>query len=177
MEHGYVADVRLLEEEQIEVLRGELAEMTDPEHDGRELFYEYHSNESDVPTLCFHALGAWRVRQAFHDILWNRAFSCQRGSCSVTISGSSINSSAAQHGGVVAWHQDFSSLDVDPTDGSPHLRIGLDDANEENGCLTTSPATRWGLLEKTGLAGDMDSVRDVLTPRRSKTSKNNARSF
>ena len=24
-------------------LRSELAEMTDPEHDGHELFYEYHS--------------------------------------------------------------------------------------------------------------------------------------
>ena len=43
--------------------------------------------------------------------------------------------------------------------------IGLDDANEENGCLHYIPGShRWGLLEKTGLAGDMDSVRDVLTP-------------
>ena len=57
VEHGYVAGVRLLEEEQIEVLRG-TGWMTDPEHDGRELFYEYHSNESDIPALCFHALGA-----------------------------------------------------------------------------------------------------------------------
>ena len=51
VEHGYVAGVRLLEEGQIEVLRGELAEMTDPEHDGRELFYEYHSNESDLSLI------------------------------------------------------------------------------------------------------------------------------
>ena len=59
VEHGYVAGIRLLDEPQIEALRSELAEMTDPEHDGHELFYEYHSNESDNPdTVLFHALGA-----------------------------------------------------------------------------------------------------------------------
>ena len=63
VEHGYVAGIQLLDDAQIEALRGALAEMTDPEHNGHELFYEYHSNESDHPdTVLFHALGAWRVR-------------------------------------------------------------------------------------------------------------------
>ena len=43
--------------------------------------------------------------------------------------------------------------------------IGLDDATKENGCMHYIPSShRWGLLKKTGLAGDMDSVREVLTP-------------
>ena len=74
-EQGFMNGIRLLSDKQIDVLRAELAEMTDPNHDGHELFYEYHSNESGhSDTVLFHALGAWRVRPAFQDILWNPAF-------------------------------------------------------------------------------------------------------
>ena len=169
VEHGYVAGIRLLDDVQIEALRSELAEMTDPEHDGHELFYEYHSNESNHPdTVLFHALGAWRVRPAFHDILWNPRFlvpAWQLLGQSFRLFHDQLFSKPAKHGGVVAWHQDFSYWTW--TQPMAHLTcwIGLDDATEENGCMHYIPGShRWGLLEKTGLAGDMDSVREVLTP-------------
>ena len=46
-EHGYLHKVKLLNEEQLDALRAQLAEMVDPDHEGREFFYEYHSNESN----------------------------------------------------------------------------------------------------------------------------------
>ena len=168
-EHGFVNGIRLLSDEQIDVLRAELAEMTDPHHEGQELFYEYHSNESNHPdTVLFHALGAWRVRPAFHDILWNSAFllpAYQLLGKKFRLFHDQLFSKPAKHGGVVAWHQDFSYWTW--TQPMAHLTcwIGLDDATEENGCMHYIPGShRWGLLEKTGLAGDMDSVREVLTP-------------
>ena len=43
--------------------------------------------------------------------------------------------------------------------------IGLDDSNEENGCLHYVPGShRWGLIDKLDLAGEMDAVRSLLTP-------------
>jgi ectoine hydroxylase-related dioxygenase (phytanoyl-CoA dioxygenase family) len=43
--------------------------------------------------------------------------------------------------------------------------IGLDDTTRENGCLWYVPGShRWSLLPITGLAGDMDEIRTVLTP-------------
>jgi len=42
--------------------------------------------------------------------------------------------------------------------------IGLDDATTENGCLYYVPGShKWGLLPITGLAGDMEAVRSVLS--------------
>src|SRR5688572_7768856 len=74
-DNGYLAGIKLLNDEQIEVLRKELAELVDPAHPGNGLFYEFNSNESaDPKKILFHALGAWRITPGFHDLLWNPAF-------------------------------------------------------------------------------------------------------
>jgi len=42
--------------------------------------------------------------------------------------------------------------------------IGQDDADQDNGCLQYIPGShRWDLLPTTGLAGDMNAIRDVLS--------------
>jgi ectoine hydroxylase-related dioxygenase (phytanoyl-CoA dioxygenase family) len=69
-----------------------------------------------------------------------------------------------RHGGVVAWHQDYSYWTR--TTPMAHLTcwIALDEATRDNGCLQYIPGShRWNLLPITGLAGDMDSIRTVLT--------------
>ena len=41
---------------------------------------------------------------------------------------------------------------------------GLDDANEENGCLNYVPGShKWGLLDKPALAGEMDGLKTMLS--------------
>src|SRR5688500_4491014 len=74
-ENGYLKGIRMLDDDQVGVLRGELSQLMDPQHPGHHLFYEYHSNESKDPnTVLFHALGAWRIMPGFHDLLWNPRF-------------------------------------------------------------------------------------------------------
>jgi ectoine hydroxylase-related dioxygenase (phytanoyl-CoA dioxygenase family) len=71
----------------------------------------------------------------------------------------------ARHGGVVAWHQDYSYWTR--TRPMAHLTcwIGLDDSMADNGCVHYVPGSHlWELLPITGLAGDMDAIRSVLPP-------------
>src|SRR6266496_1213349 len=51
--NGYLAGIRMLNDEQVDLLREELSALVDPSHPGRELFYEYNSNESTVASTMF----------------------------------------------------------------------------------------------------------------------------
>ena len=168
-EHGYVHRIPVLTEPQLDALRDELSEMADPAHEGHQHFYEYHSNESaDTETVLFHALGAWRVRPAYHDILWNPAFrmaAYQLLGKGFRLFHDQLFSKPANHGSVVAWHQDYSYWTW--TTPMSHLTcwMGLDDTDTQNGCMYYVPGShRWGLVDKLDLAGDMDAVRELLTP-------------
>ncbi len=109
---GFLAGVQVLDDHQVEVLCTELAGLMEPAHPSHELFHEYHSNESSNPdTILFHALGAWRTGPAFHDVLWSPAFlvaASQLLDGAVRFWHDQLFCKPAHHGGVVAWHQDYS---------------------------------------------------------------------
>lgn len=167
-EKGFLSGIRLLDATQLEVLRQELDEIINPEHSKNRLFYEFHSNESkSAETSLFHALGAWRITPGFHDILWNPAFlipAFQLLGGPVRFWHDQLFCKPAHHGGVVAWHQDYSYWTR--TVPLSHLTcwIGLDDSTTENGCVHYIPGShRWELLPVTGLTGDMTAILEVLT--------------
>lgn len=165
--NGYVSGVPILDDEQVEALRDELNMLVDTAHPRHHLFYEFHSNESTDPaTTLFHALGAWRIAAGFHDLLWHPAFTVPASQLlggAVRFWHDQLFSKPAHHGGVVAWHQDYSYWTR--TQPLAHLTcwIGLDDATRENGCLHYIPGSHlWPDLPITGLAGDMDAIQSVL---------------
>ncbi|MGI9176165.1 MAG: phytanoyl-CoA dioxygenase family protein [Rhodothermales bacterium] len=167
-ENGYLAGIPIFTEEQVDVLREQLADLFDPSHEGRELWHEYHSNESGDPdNVLFHALGAWRIKAGFHDTLWNPAFTVPASQLlggRVRFWHDQLFCKPAQHGGVVAWHQDYSYWTR--TQPMAHLTcwIGLDDATVENGCIHYIPGShRWDLLPATDLANNMEAIQTVLT--------------
>jgi hypothetical protein len=165
-ENGYLARVQMLTNEQVEVMRRELSVLMDPVHP-RDLFYEYHSNESTDPNrILFHALGAWRVSPAFHDVLWNPAFlvpASQLLGGPIRFWHDQLFVKPPHHGGVVAWHQDYSYWTR--TKPLRHLTcwIGLDDSTSENGCVQYVPGSHnWPDLPKPELTGELDAIKAVL---------------
>ena len=164
---GFLAGVQILNDDQVESLRSELSGLMDPSQPSHQLFHEYHSNESSNPdTVLFHALGAWRTGPAFHDVLWSPAFlvaASQLLDGSVRFWHDQLFCKPAHHGGVVAWHQDYSYWTR--TQPMQHLTcwIALDDSTRDNGCLYYVPGSHnWQLLPITGLAGDMNEIMTVL---------------
>ena len=167
-ENGYLAGVKMLNEEQLNVIRKELMELVDASHPGNHLFYEYNSNESTDPqTILFHALGEWRITPGLHDVLWNPAFvraaSQLLDDKPVRFWHDQLFYKPAKKGGVVAWHQDYSYW----TRTKPVAHItcwcALDDATIENGCLQYIPGShKWGLLPKPVIAGELHSIKDFL---------------
>ncbi|MBT8294476.1 MAG: phytanoyl-CoA dioxygenase family protein [Eudoraea sp.] len=176
-EYGYLAGIKLLEDDQIEVLRQHLTEVIDPKHPAHDLFYEFHSNESeDSDSVLFHSLGQWRITSGFHDILWNPAFVMAAHQLlenkAVRFWHDQLFYKPAKHGGVVAWHQDYSYWTR--TVAMQHLTCwtGLDDATIENGCLHYIPKShKWGLLDAPSLAGDMNGLMKYLTEEQKKEFK------
>lgn len=168
-EYGHLSGIKLLEDWQVEELNKELAEIVDPSHPAHHLFYEFHSNESiDPNTTLFHSLGHWRITNGFHDVLFNPAFVMAASQLlndkSVRFWHDQLFCKPAYHGGVVAWHQDYSYWTR--TTAMQHLTCwtGLDDATTENGCLYYVPKShKWGLLDKPELAGDMEGLMEFLT--------------
>lgn len=166
--NGFVVGPRVLNTTQVLALRDELAVLTQPQHPGQEFWYEYHSNESTDPNfVLFHALGAWRIMPGFHDLLWSPVFT---NAASQLLKGAvrfwhdQLFCKPAKHGGVVAWHQDYSYWTR--TTPMAHLTcwIALDDATVENGCVHYIPGShKWDLLPITGLAGNMAAIQEVLT--------------
>lgn len=168
-ENGYLSNIKLLEEWQVDQLKGELAEIQNPQHPAHDLFYEFHSNESvDPKKVIFHSLGHWRITPGFHDVNWNPAFlmaaSQLLGDRSIRFWHDQLFCKPAKHGGVVAWHQDYSYWTR--TIKMQHLTCwtGLDDATKENGCLYYIPKShKWGLLDKPVLTGPMDEFKEYLS--------------
>ena len=168
-EHGYLAGIRILNDEQIDALRQELAALVDPAHPGHKLFYEFNANESvDPDRILFHALGAWRITPGLHDLLWHPAFvvaAAQLLDGPVRFWHDQIFYKPAYHGSIVIWHQDYSYWTRTTPVAHVSCWIGLDDSTRENGCVHYVPGShRWQLLPRTGFANRMDTIFDWLTP-------------
>lgn len=160
---GFIFGVEMLNADQIAELRRELEVLMDSSKTQIDLFYEYNLNEAkDSDRRLFHALGAWRVSEAFHDLVFfPRLIKCAE----ALLGGPArfwhdqVFVKPRHDGAVVAWHQDYSYWTR--TVPLAHLTcwIGLDDSNEENGCVNYVPGShRWHLLPRGELGSDMTAV-------------------
>ena len=177
-DQGYLSGIKLLEKDQVDQLNKELEGIMDPEHPNNDLLYHFFSNGSKVADrVLFYAMGQWRSMPGFHDVLWNPAFLMASyqllGEKAVRFWHDQLFCKPAKHGGVVAWHQDYSYWTR--TEPMQHLTmwVGLDDATEENGCLQYIPGShRWGLLEMPELTGEMEGLKAYLNDEQARMLEN-----
>ncbi|MBT4014050.1 MAG: phytanoyl-CoA dioxygenase family protein [Planctomycetaceae bacterium] len=166
--HGFVVGKESLSEEFMELLCADLDFLISPENANNSLWHECHLNECDSGSdVLFHALGAWRISEGFHDLLWQPAVTIpatQLLDADIRFWHDQLFYKPPKHGGGVAWHQDYSYW----TRTSPmsHLTcwVALEDATIANGCLHyVAGSHRWQLLPIIGLAGEMKAIKDALT--------------
>lgn len=177
-EFGYLHNIKILDDIQVNNMKEDLEVVISPSNPKKELFYEFHSNQSEDPDkTLFHSLGHWRITEGFHDMLWNPRFvvaACQLlGNKAVRFWHDQLFYKPAHHGGVVAWHQDYSYWTR--TTPMQHLTcwVGLDDVSTENGCVYYIPKShKWKLLDMPNLTGDMDGLNKFLNKDQQKEFEN-----
>ena len=165
---GYVGGIRVLDEGQVEALRAGLEAFLDPNRDGREHWYLYLANASHEPgRSLFHALGAWRIHPAFHDLVWHPriAVPCaQILGRDVRLMHDQLFCKPPGGGGGVTWHQDYSYWTYTQPMAHVSCFVALDDATVENGCVRYVPGShRWPLLPVTGAFGEGRGIESVLS--------------
>lgn len=165
---GFITGIPCLNDEQVEQLKTEL-QLIMTDENAKKLFHEYHTNESPDPSVVlFHALGAWRVGTAFHDLLWHSPIlvkAAQLLGGSVRFWHDQLFVKPPRNGSVVAWHQDYSYWTRTQPQAHLTVHIALDEQTIENGCLHYIPGShKWPLLPITSRHfNDMDSIQSVLT--------------
>jgi ectoine hydroxylase-related dioxygenase (phytanoyl-CoA dioxygenase family) len=172
-DNGYLAPLRLLDEEQLAEMRHRLETMIRDDYSrAEELVSPPRVKAGEKPRMIYFQ-GAWRVDDLFRDLVFSPRLTtalCQLlGTESVRFFHDQIFYKPARHGGIVAWHQDYSYWTRTTPAGHVTCFMCLDDATLENGCLHVIPGShKWKELPKVDLIGGgaetMESIKSVLTP-------------
>ncbi|XP_076438394.1 L-proline trans-4-hydroxylase-like [Babylonia areolata] len=173
---GFVSNVPVLSTSQCDrLLEDYRFFMGEEQHPGMEMMYEHHSNQSHDPdNVLMHALGQWRLTRLFHDLVFLPQIVVPVSQClggkAVRFWHDQLFAKPAYHGGVVAWHQDYSYWTRTQPMGHMTVHIALEDQTEENGTLKYIPGShRWTRNDGEPLPvldfnfKDMEGIKTILT--------------
>ncbi len=169
-ERGFIKGPRVLNDKQIDALRTGLERIRTGENPRLGELYEIDEAWKNAPEQnVFHFLGAWRIDEAFHDILFHPAITVPVSQLldtpKVRFWHDQVFYKPKRHPGVVAWHQDYSYWTRAIPSRHLTVWIGLDDTTLDNGCIHYVPGShKWPLLPKLQLLENMDGIKTVLSP-------------
>jgi len=172
--NGYLKGIRVLEERQLQCLRDRLEQMVADDFPRRSelIGLTAAAGGASKNQQMIYFQGAWFVDDAFHDLLFNAEMTVPLsqllGTNRVRFWHDQLFYKPARHGGVVAWHQDYSYWTRTVPVGHITCFVALDDTTLENGCVHVVPGShRWNLLPTVKLTGgmeDMEAIKQVLSP-------------
>jgi hypothetical protein len=143
---GYLSNIPVLSEDQCQLLLSDYRTFLDPTtlHDGHGLFYEFHRNQSgEEANVLLHALGQWRMSRAFHDLCFlpqivspaAQLVDPSRQPSRLRLWHDQLFAKPPHHGGVVAWHQDYSYW----TRTKPMMHVTVDVTEGVCPCQSPTP--------------------------------------
>ena len=168
-ERGYLSPIQLLESAEVDALRLRLDAIGARIHELRPLLYEVEESWLERPDeVVLHFLGAWRVDELFHDLVYHPGVTVPLaqllGVDRLRFWHDQVFWKPAGHPGVVPWHQDWSYWQRTTPENHITMFISLDDSDEESGCLQVIPGShRWGPLPAADFGGALDQVKAHLT--------------
>ncbi|XP_055865674.1 phytanoyl-CoA dioxygenase domain-containing protein 1-like [Biomphalaria glabrata] len=178
--NGYINHVQVLTHEQCDLLLQEYRCFMENDlcQEKMELLYEYHRNQTgDENNVLMHALGHWRVSPLFHDLVFLPSVVVKVSQLlnpgtltPVRFWHDQLFAKPAKHGGVVAWHQDYSYWTRTRPMQHITVHIALEDQTEDNGTIQYIPGShRWNrngeplpILDFN--FKDMEIIKSILTP-------------
>jgi hypothetical protein len=175
-QQGFLGPFSLLNGQQVETLRNGLERMLEPDYPRARDLIGHPKLPPGGPGArrgVIYFQGPWMAEEAFHDLVFTPKLTvplCQLlGVDTVRFFHDQVFYKPPHHGGIVAWHQDYSYWTRTRPPGHITCFIALDDSTLENGCLHLVPGShRWNLLPRvrltSGSSEDMDSIKSVLTP-------------
>ena len=168
-ERGYLSPIQLLNREEVETLRNRLSSIKERLDELEPLLYEVEESWLERPEeVVLHFLGAWRVDELFHDLIYHPGVTVPLaqllGVERLRFWHDQVFWKPAGHPGVVPWHQDWSYWQRTTPESHITMFISLDDSDEESGCLQVIPGShRWGSLPPVDFGGDLEQVKEHLT--------------
>ncbi len=172
-DNGYLCPVRIFELDEVESIRQRLEAIIDDDFPHRDRLIGINVEKGvtkDEQMIYFQ--NAWMVDEVMHDTLFNTRMTVPLhqllGVEKVRFFHDQVFYKPARHGGVVAWHQDYSYWTRTVPQGHVTCFVALDDSNLENGCMQVVPGSqKWDILPRVPLTGgieDMKAIKEVMSP-------------
>jgi len=168
-ERGYLAPLAILGEDELRELSARLTKIKERIHELKDHLYEVEEAWLERPEeVVLHFLGAWRVDEWFHDLVFHPAVTVPLaqllGVERLRFWHDQVFWKPAQHPAVVPWHQDWSYWQRTTPENHITMFIALDDSDEENGCLHVIPGShRWSSLPAVEFGGGLDQLKEHLS--------------
>ncbi|HEY8665507.1 MAG TPA: phytanoyl-CoA dioxygenase family protein [Tepidisphaeraceae bacterium] len=146
---GFLLGSRVIDDQQVEVLRNELTRVIDTEPVGENGPFRIVNLHSDQKTPVWQILNIWLKSEPFKQLLFNQVITEEiaqlTGGREVRLWHDQIQYKPAGIGGVNMWHQDHPYwANIKPA-VQVSAWVALDDVDASNGCMSMVPGSHlWG---------------------------------